>query len=214
MSKELHDYRKSYEKFELTENDIPDNPLALFESWFSQAEESVKVDEVNAMTVSTIGVDGFPKARVVLLKQFDKKGFVFFTNYNSEKGKAIAANPHICLSFFWPALERQIIIKGVAKKVPASESEFYFHSRPRGSQLGAIASNQSQEIPSRKFLEEKLQQLEEEFNQKEIPKPDHWGGYNVVPKEYEFWQGRANRLHDRITYSKKNAHWITKRLAP
>lgn len=210
----LHDYRKIYKKGTLDENEVPDHPIELFEEWLRETEQSLKVDEVNAMTVSTIGVDGFPKSRVVLLKQFNKNGFVFFTNYNSEKGKAIAHNPKICLSFFWPALERQIIIKGIASKISEAESDEYFHSRPRGSQLGAMVSPQSSVIPSRKFLENKLSELEKEFEGKEIPKPEHWGGYNVVPYEMEFWQGRPNRLHDRIFFELENQVWKNNRLAP
>lgn len=214
MKKELHDYRKSYEKFELVEDRVPNDPLALFEEWFSEAEKSMKVDEVNAMTISSIGKDGFPKSRVVLLKQFDVNGFVFFTNYNSEKGEAIEANPRVSISFFWPALERQIIIKGIAEKTSEEESQIYFNSRPRGSQLGALASHQSTEIPSREYLENRLQELELEYEDKEIPKPKYWGGYNIVPKEYEFWQGRANRLHDRIRYTREDRQWKFNRLAP
>ncbi|HET8885474.1 MAG TPA: pyridoxamine 5'-phosphate oxidase [Salinimicrobium sp.] len=214
MKKQLHHYRKSYEKFKLGEQEISEHPLSLFETWFKEAEQSLKVDEVNAMTLSTIGKDGFPKSRVVLLKQFDLNGFVFFTNYNSEKGQAMEKNPHVCLSFFWPALERQIIIKGIAEKVSEEESEFYFQSRPRGSQLGAHASNQSSEISSREELDKHLQKLEVEYEGKEIPKPNYWGGYNISPSEYEFWQGRKNRLHDRIRYKLIEDNWQINRLAP
>lgn len=212
---DLSNYRKSYEKSELNEEDIPDNPIALFTQWFKQVEGAGVVDEVNAMTVSTLGLDGFPKARVVLLKQFDEKGFIFYTNYNSEKGKAIAANPHVCLSFFWPGAERQVIIKGIAEKTSADFSATYFNTRPRGSRLGAVVSPQSEVISSRDYLEGKLSQLEEEFGTKEIIRPDHWGGYLVKPAEMEFWQGRANRLHDRIRYkSHEMGSWIIDRLAP
>ncbi|RZJ29178.1 MAG: pyridoxamine 5'-phosphate oxidase [Flavobacterium sp.] len=212
---DLSNYRKSYEKSELLESAIPDDPIQLFNRWFHEAEDSGFQGEVNAMTVSTIGLDGYPKSRVVLLKKFYEEGFIFYTNYNSEKGKAIAANPSVCLSFFWPSLERQVIIKGIAEKVPATISDNYFHSRPEGSQLGAIASNQSEIIPSREMLDQKLKEMETEYSGKEIPRPVHWGGYLVKPVEVEFWQGRANRLHDRIRYQTSDGmNWTMSRLAP
>ncbi|MDT0678224.1 pyridoxamine 5'-phosphate oxidase [Autumnicola musiva] len=214
MEKNLQEYRKSYERGELLENSIPKLPSALFENWFLAAEEYQVVEEVNAMNLSTIGVDGYPKNRVVLLKKFDEKGFVFFTNYNSEKGMAIEKNPHVCLSFFWSAVERQVIIKGIASRVSEEESTTYFHSRPRGSQLGALASHQGAKIASRQVLEQRLKELEEEYKGREIPKPEEWGGYLVVPESYEFWQGRKNRLHDRILYTRYNNNWQIERLAP
>jgi pyridoxamine 5'-phosphate oxidase len=211
--KDLSDYRKSYGKSALDEKSTPDNPLALFEKWFYEAEAMAATDEVNAMTVSTIGADGYPKSRIVLLKRFDENGFTFFTNYNSEKGKSIAANPNVCLSFFWPGVERQIIIKGIASKTPSDISDDYFNSRPLGSRLGAVASDQSEVIASRGILEDKLDRLEKQFAENDISRPGHWGGYIVKPVEVEFWQGRANRLHDRIRY-RLNDNWIKERLAP
>lgn len=214
--KDLGNYRKSYEKSELLESNIPEDPINLFNRWFHEVEEFGGVDEVNAMTVATIGLDGFPKSRVVLLKKFNEEGFIFYTNYTSEKGKAIFSNPNICLSFFWHSMERQIIIKGVAEKTSPIISDNYFASRPDGSKLGAIVSDQSEVIPNRQFLEDKLKSLEKEFEGKiEIPRPEFWGGFLVKPVEVEFWQGRPNRLHDRIRYKlSENSCWNVDRLSP
>ena len=213
--KDLSNYRKSYEKSELLEDSIPEDPINLFHRWFYEAEELNAAEEVNAMTVNTIGLDGFPKARIVLLKKFNEEGFIFYTNYNSEKGKALANNPNVCLSFFWPTVERQIIIKGIAEKTSAIVSDNYFASRPDGSKLGAIVSPQSEIIPDRKFLENNLKQLENDLEGNEILRPANWGGFLVRPVEVEFWQGRPNRLHDRIRYKlKDNYEWRIERLAP
>lgn len=212
---DLSNYRKSYEKSELLESNIPEDPINLFNRWFHETEEFGGNEEVNAMTVATVGLDGFPKSRVVLLKKFTEEGFIFYTNYNSEKGKAIAANPKICLSFFWHSMERQVIIKGIAQKTTEVSSDNYFDSRPEGSKLGAIVSNQSEVVPSRAYLEENLKQLEKDFDSMVIPRPKHWGGYLVVPLEVEFWQGRPNRLHDRIRYtSQEDFSWKIERLSP
>lgn len=213
--KDLGKYRKSYEKSELVETSIPEDPINLFHKWFHEVEDFGGVDEVNAMTVSTIGLDGFPKSRVVLLKKYNEEGFIFFTNYNSEKGKAILNNPNVCLSFFWTSMERQVIIKGIAEKTSDIISDNYFDSRPDGSKLGALASLQSEVIPNRAFLENELKKLERKFNGKPIPRPNYWGGFIIKPIEVEFWQGRPNRLHDRIIYKlSENYDWKTSRLSP
>jgi pyridoxamine 5'-phosphate oxidase len=215
MAIDLSDYRKSYNKEELLESTCPKNPMELFNQWFKNAEESKKIEEPNAMNISTIGKDGFPKNRIVLLKKIVPKGFIFFTNYTSEKGQAIKENNNICLSFFWPALEQQIIIKGRTEKLPESSSDDYFNSRPEGSKLGAWASNQSNVVASRKELEDNLKKFEEEFKHKQIPRPKHWGGYLTKPISIEFWQGRPNRMHDRILYQlEKDFSWKLERLAP
>lgn len=213
--KDLSNYRKSYEKSELLEHNIPEDPINLFNRWFHETEDFGGVDEVNAMTVATIGLDGFPKSRVVLLKKFNEEGFIFYTNYDSEKGKAIANNPNICLSFFWTSLERQVIIKGVAEKTSEAISDNYFASRPDGSKLGAIVSPQSEIIPNREYLETNLLLLEQEFQGQDIIRPKNWGGFLIRPQEVEFWQGRANRLHDRIRYQlQSDFSWKVDRLSP
>lgn len=215
MSQDLSDYRKSYEKFELLESQVPNKPLALFSNWFALADGSKTVEEANAMQIATIGEDGFPKTRIVLLKKITEEGFIFYTNYTSEKGKAIAYNNNVCLSFFWPGLERQIIIKGVAEKTNVDISDDYFNSRPEGSRLGAWASNQSAVVESREELEASLNKIKERFEKEKITRPKHWGGYIVKPLSVEFWQGRPNRMHDRLRYSlEKDFTWKLERLAP
>jgi pyridoxamine 5'-phosphate oxidase len=215
MSKDLSNYRKSYEKQELLESNCPENPMDLFKTWFRNADDSKTVEETNAMSISTIGKDGFPKNRIVLLKKFTSEGFIFYTNYSSEKGLAIAENNNICLSFFWPGLEQQIIIKGKAEKQIENLSDGYFESRPEGSKLGAWASNQSTVVSSRETLEESLASFITAFQGKEITRPKHWGGYLVKPISIEFWQGRPNRLHDRIRYFlEDDFSWKIERLAP
>jgi len=215
MEKDLSNYRKTYQKNKLLASNTPENPMELFQTWFFEIENFGGIDEPNAMNIATIGLDGFPKNRMVLLKRFTWEGFIFYTNYNSEKGKAIAANPNICLSFFWSNLERQIIIKGVAKKLSKNLSDGYFESRPDGSKLGAWASPQSEVVASRKALDDTLKTLELKYKNQEIPRPPYWGGYLVKPISMEFWQGRPNRMHDRIRYSlQPDYSFLKERLAP
>ncbi|MDC3286017.1 pyridoxamine 5'-phosphate oxidase, partial [Flavobacteriaceae bacterium] len=183
--------------------------------WFLNADASETVEETNAVSLSSVGKDGYPKSRIVLLKKYSQEGFIFYTNYNSEKGKAIQENNQVCLSFFWPALEQQIIIKGKAEKLSENLSNGYFESRPTGSKLGAWASNQSTVVASRDILEKNLQKFEAKFEGKEITRPPHWGGFLVKPIAIEFWQGRPNRMHDRILYTlKEDFSWKIERLEP
>ena len=215
MKPKLADLRKSYEKGVLSQKDVMNDPIQLFQTWFDEAKEVDTIDEANAMSLSTLSTDGFPRARVVLLKDYSKEGFVFFTNYDSEKGKSIFKYPKVGLSFYWPSLERQIIIKGTAEKLAANKSDDYFQSRPRGSQIGAHVSPQSNEIPDRDFLESRKLALEKKYHNKQIPRPENWGGILVKPIEIEFWQGRPNRLHDRIyCIFDQGTQWKIKRLAP
>ena len=211
----LHDKRKSYEKSQLLESQIKSNPLELFRDWFLEADEHPMVAEANAMAISTVEEDGCPRTRMVLLKAYTWEGFIFYTNYESRKGKALKNNAKACLHFFWPVLERQIIIKATLEKIPENLSDGYFNSRPRGSQLGAVVSPQSEVIPNREFLEEKLKALEKDLEGKEILRPKNWGGYIAKPYEIEFWLGRPNRLHDRILFElQEGIDWKISRLAP
>lgn len=215
MNKDLSNYRKTYQKSELLESSVPDSPIELFKEWFHQAEEANNNSEANAMNIASIGLDGYPKNRIVLLKRFTWEGFVFFTNYNSEKGKSIAKNKQVCASFFWEQQERQVIIKGDVEKIASNLSDGYFESRPDGSKLGAWASNQSEVVKSREQLSEQLIDIENKFQGKEITRPKHWGGYIIKPISIEFWQGRPNRMHDRIRYTLlENFEWKIERLAP
>ncbi len=215
MEKDLSNYRKNYERDALLEANTPENPIELFRDWFLEADTSESVTEANAMNLATIGLDGFPKNRIVLLKRFTYEGFIFYTNYNSEKGKAISKNPNVCLSFFWQSLERQIIIKGKVEKLAENLSDGYFESRPDGSKLGAWASNQSEIVSSRDALDNSLKAFEEKFHESEIPRPKHWGGFLIKPVTIEYWQGRPNRMHDRIRYTlQPDFNWKKERLAP
>lgn len=215
MEKDLSDYRKSYERSRLERSGLPENPMELFQKWFHEADETGGIEEPNAMGLTTIGTDGFPKTRIVLLKKFTWEGFIFYTNYQSEKGRSIAAHPEVGLNFFWHSLERQIIIKGRAEKIATNLSDGYFESRPKGSQLGAWASEQSAWIESREALDEKLNYYTRKFEGKEIPRPEHWGGFIVKPVSIEFWQGSPNRMHDRMLYSLDASFgWNLERLQP
>lgn len=209
----IADIRKDYSLKTLNEADVFADPMQQFEKWWQEAIES-KIEEVNAMTLATSTAEGKPSARIVLLKGIERNGFVFFTNYHSNKGNQIEENPFVSLVFFWKELERQIRVEGSIRKVAAAESDAYFSSRPEGSRIGAWASPQSRVIASREVIEENVTELGKSFANKEIDRPPHWGGYIVIPNLFEFWQGRNSRLHDRIQYTYKDAAWKIERLAP
>lgn len=214
MNKEIADIRIEYSKKSLTEKEVDKNPFGQFTKWWQEALAS-KFDEVNAMTLSTVDENNTPYARTVLLKGFDEKGFVFYTNYNSRKGSHIANNANVCLLFFWKELERQVTIVGVAEKATLEESLAYFNSRPDGSKIGAWASAQSAVVAGSTFLKETFNYYRERFKHGEIPKPPHWGGYRVRPASIEFWQGRPSRMHDRILYTlQQSGDWKIERLSP
>lgn len=214
MNSKIADIRTSYTLSSLDIEDTGNDPIVFFQKWFQEAVLS-EVFEVNAMTLATATKDGIPDARTVLLKGIASDSFLFYTNYESRKGKELEENPKACLVFFWSELERQIRIEGNVSKVSKEESNEYFHSRPRESQIGAAASPQSQKIPDRKFLEERFEKLSKEFEGKEVILPNNWGGYAVHPIRIEFWQGRSSRLHDRIVFEKKaDSSWEKFRVAP
>jgi pyridoxamine 5'-phosphate oxidase len=202
MDQFLNQVRNDHHQFDKgkLEDHVGDEPFALITKWLQEATLK-PVNEPNAMAISTIGLDGFPHSRIVYLKEILSEGIVFYTNYNSDKGKAIAVNNKVNALFFWPELERQISIAGLVEKIPAEMSDDYFHSRPRSSKLGAWASHQSEKLTSRDELEERIQALSEQFPD-EVPRPPHWGGYIIQPTRVEFWQGRSSRLHDRIVFEK------------
>jgi pyridoxamine 5'-phosphate oxidase len=206
--------RRDYQLAVLDEEHVGDDPLHFFGKWFIEAQ-AAEVSEVNAMTLATADLNGKPHARIVLLKGLDEKGFVFYTNYESAKGRELAANPHASLVFFWQELERQIRVEGTVEKVSGEESDQYFQSRPEGSRLGAWASPQSSKIHERTMLEGNYRKYQEEFAAGPIPRPANWGGYRVIPALIEFWQGRSNRMHDRILFEAASAGtWQKSRLAP
>ncbi len=209
----IADLRKNYTQAGLLESDIVANPFEQFKIWFEQAV-AADILEPNAMTVATVTDEGKPSARIVLLKDFNDRGFVFYTNYNSQKGVELQHCPYAALVFLWGDLERQVRIEGNVELVSESEATGYFHSRPASSQLGAWASEQSTVIRDRSILEQKLHQLESEYQDRQIPKPPHWGGVRIVPQEIEFWQGRPSRLHDRLRYQSIEGKWQIDRLAP
>ncbi len=213
MKKELAGLRQEYAGATFDESHAHPHPFIQFGKWFDQAMQS-HIPEPNAMTLSTSDAGGRPHARVVLLKALDERGFVFFTNYQSNKAKELALNPYASLVFLWLQLQRQVRVEGRVEMVSEAESEAYFLSRPRQSQLGALASPQSQIIPNRQYLEDRLWQLEKEYSGKPIERPAYWGGFRLIPERVEFWQGRQSRLHDRLLYELSEKHWTIKRLAP
>lgn len=209
----ISNIRKEYMRESLSEGDVELSPFLQFARWWRESL-GAEILEVNAMTLATATAGGKPSARIVLLKGYDERGFVFFTNYESRKGQEIAENPQATLLFFWKELERQVRIDGRIEKISGEESDDYFHSRPEGSRIGAWSSPQSKVITDRAILEENVLRYTDQFSGTSIPRPDHWGGYRVVPDQLEFWQGRSSRLHDRILYVQEDGAWAIKRLAP
>jgi len=214
MDKTIADLRQDYTLEGLNETEVNSDPFVQFKEWFDQAL-SANILEPNAMTIATTTTQGIPSARMVLLKDFDNRGFVFYTNYNSQKAQELAENPQAALVFWWAELQRQVRICGRVERVDDRESDEYFYSRPFNSRLGAWASNQSEVIESREVLEKHLQELKAKYQNQNVPRPPHWGGIRVIPTEIEFWQGRSSRLHDRLVYKRKDDHsWKIERLSP
>ena len=209
----IRDIRQEYTLGGMDDSHLNENPFTLFDSWFKEAVNS-GINEPSAMALSTVGTDGYPQSRIVLLKGYSEEGFSFFTNYESQKGQALAVNPKASLLFFWPELQRQIRITGDVTKTSKEESDAYFQSRPRGSRLGAWTSAQSQVIPSRDLLEERYTDFDRKYSAGDIPKPPYWGGYRLKPLTFEFWHGRESRLHDRIYFRQEDTSWKAARLAP
>jgi pyridoxamine 5'-phosphate oxidase len=209
----IADLRREYARARLDEKDVSRDPIDEFARWFAEAQAAA-VEEPNAMTLATATPDGRPSARVVLLKGFDERGFVFFTDYRSRKGEELEANPHAALAFYWAEVERQVRIEGTVTRTSLEESELYYRTRPLGSRLGAWASHQSRPIGSREDLEAGLREVERRFSGPDVPLPPHWGGYRVTPESFEFWQGRESRLHDRMRYTREEDGWKIERLSP
>ena len=209
----LKESRIEYKKGTLSDDLKNESPFDLFKDWLELAKKCVALD-FNAMSLNTNSSDGFPASRIVLLREFTEEGFIFYTNYESAKGKELEQNPNVSLNFFWRELEKQVRVKGTAVKVSSEVSNVYFSSRPRKSQIGAWVSNQSEVIQSRETLIRKNEELEEAFKGKEVTRPPHWGGYLVIPNSFEFWQGRSGRLHDRLKFSEKDSLWSAERLSP
>ena len=209
--KSIKDLRTDYQKSELNVKDLTEEPITLFQQWLSQA--ITYSNDANAFVLSTVNSNGVPSSRVLLLRDATEKGFSFFTNYSSRKSQEIEVNPNVCMNFFWPEMERQVRINGSISRLSEQESDDYFNSRPYESRIGAWCSPQSQVIESREVLENKIQELKKKYPN-EVPRPENWGGFSIVPNEIEFWQGRASRLHDRFLYKKEGENWTINRLAP
>ena len=209
--KTIKNLRTDYHKSKLDVNDLTESPISLFQLWLSKA--IANSNDANAFVLSTVNSNSVPSSRVLLLRDVSEKGFSFFTNYNSRKSKEIEVNPNVCMNFFWPEMERQVRINGSISRLSEQKSDDYFNSRPYESRIGAWCSPQSQVIESREVLENKIQELKKKYPN-EVPRPENWGGYTIVPNEIEFWQGRASRLHDRFLYNKEGENWTINRLAP